>query len=145
MATNRVRELREGLGLSREELARRADVTYAYIRKLEEGEGKRPEHGAITRVATALGVTPAVLLDMPPEESAELPGTEDLPVPIARAIQRLGRYLTPRDWERAVAFLEGLAAARGAPTEATDEPAAFGYQAPDAGEPHQQAQGKQTA
>lgn len=136
--TNRVRELREAAGLSREDLARRADVTYAYIRKLEEGGGKRPEHGALSRVAASLGVSVDALLEGAPVPS-DLPGTADMPPLLAATIQRLGRYLTQRDWELVSAYLEGLAAQR------AQARAAHGYEVPEAAEDYGESAGKQTA
>lgn len=138
MATYRVRELREAQGLSRDELARRADVTYAYIRKLEEGNPKRPEHGALSRVAVALGVPVDALLEGGPLP-AELPGTADMPPFLAATVQRLGRYLTQRDWELVAAYLEGLAAQR------AERRAAHGYEVPEAAEDDSEATSKQTA
>jgi transcriptional regulator with XRE-family HTH domain len=53
----RLRELREGAGLSRPELAARVGMTRGSIRKLEAGDhAPRPE--TVARLAAALGVTP---------------------------------------------------------------------------------------
>jgi len=59
---NRARELRERLGISREDAARLSDTSYSYVQKLEEGRVKRPQHPEIDRIARVLGVTVNYLL-----------------------------------------------------------------------------------
>jgi transcriptional regulator with XRE-family HTH domain len=66
MAANRVQELREAHGLTREELAQRAKVTYAYIYKLEVRGAENPSGESIMQVAAALGVTVEQLLGRAP-------------------------------------------------------------------------------
>jgi transcriptional regulator with XRE-family HTH domain len=53
-----LRSLREGAGLSQEELARRADVTLATLRKLEAGKIVNPGHFIIMALLGALGARP---------------------------------------------------------------------------------------
>jgi transcriptional regulator with XRE-family HTH domain len=50
-----LRSLREGAGLSQEELARRADVTLATLRKLEAGQIVNPGHFIVMALLGALG------------------------------------------------------------------------------------------
>lgn len=52
-----LRRRREGLGLSKKKLARRAGLSDAYVGNLEGGTGKRPGVEAIARLARALNVS----------------------------------------------------------------------------------------
>lgn len=63
---NFIRKLREQAGLSRDELARRVGCGVTTITKLERGERKLHEDW-ITRIADALEIYPADLLDGGPE------------------------------------------------------------------------------
>lgn len=60
-ALNRIRELREVIGLSQAELARRAHVEPSTINKLELGR-RGLDQDWMRRLAPILGVTPAELL-----------------------------------------------------------------------------------
>jgi transcriptional regulator with XRE-family HTH domain len=53
-----LRSLREGAGLSQEELARRADVTLATLRKLEAGQVVNPGHFIVMALLGTLGARP---------------------------------------------------------------------------------------
>jgi len=60
--TLRVKELREAKGWSQAELARRAKVRRAMLSELEAGKRQRIDLAILERLATALGVDPALLL-----------------------------------------------------------------------------------
>ena len=53
-----LRSLREGAGLSQDQLARRADVTLATLRKLEAGKIVNPGHFIVMALLGALGARP---------------------------------------------------------------------------------------
>jgi transcriptional regulator with XRE-family HTH domain len=53
----RIRELRERRGLTREELADKTGVSAVYIKKLEAGERTSPSLPALASIARALGAT----------------------------------------------------------------------------------------
>jgi transcriptional regulator with XRE-family HTH domain len=55
-------ERREGLGLTREALAKKAKVTTAYVSLLEGGKRKNPSLLVLQRIAKALGVPVTELL-----------------------------------------------------------------------------------
>jgi phage repressor protein C with HTH and peptisase S24 domain/DNA-binding XRE family transcriptional regulator len=88
MAVNpeRIKELREGLGLSQSELARRVGVTPQAVQQLEDGKVRDPRY--IVALAEILGVPPAGLGRDggagPPRESHPIRheplGRKDLPV-----------------------------------------------------------------
>lgn len=63
-APNRIRELREEMGISQAELARRINVTAPALQKVEVGS-RSLDQKWMRRIAPVLGVTPADLL---PEE-----------------------------------------------------------------------------
>lgn len=58
---NRIRELREKIGMSQAELARRVSITAGALQKVEVGARKLDQHW-MRRLAPELGVTPAELL-----------------------------------------------------------------------------------
>ena len=53
---------REGLGLTREQLAKKAKVTTAYVSMLEAGKRKNPSLPVLRRLAKELGVPVTELL-----------------------------------------------------------------------------------
>jgi transcriptional regulator with XRE-family HTH domain len=58
-----IKERREGLGLTREQLATKAKVTTAYVSMLEAGKRKNPSLPVLHRLARALGVPLTKLLE----------------------------------------------------------------------------------
>jgi transcriptional regulator with XRE-family HTH domain len=79
----RVRERRVALGLSQEQLARRADVGLNAVHRLEMGQTTDPHFSTLSAIAEALGTTIAQLvgeeellpLDKAPGEEPRLEGT----------------------------------------------------------------------
>jgi transcriptional regulator with XRE-family HTH domain len=59
----RVERLRTQQGFSQRELAKRARVTQPYLSQLEQGQRSNPSVAVLTRVARALGVPVAALLE----------------------------------------------------------------------------------
>ena len=57
-----LKERREGLGLTREQLARKAKVTTAYVSMMEAGKRKNPSLDVLRKLAKALGVPVTELL-----------------------------------------------------------------------------------
>jgi len=57
-----IRELREDRGLAQDEFALKAAIDRSYYGKLERGE-RQPSLGLLLRVARALGVTGALLVE----------------------------------------------------------------------------------
>jgi XRE family transcriptional regulator, master regulator for biofilm formation len=57
-----VKERREGLGLTREQLAKKAKVTTAYVPMMEAGKRKNPSLVVLQRLAKTLGVSLTELL-----------------------------------------------------------------------------------
>ena len=58
-----IRKLREERGLTQAEVAERADVTKQYVTMLERGARKTPSLPVLKRLARALGVPVAELLE----------------------------------------------------------------------------------
>lgn len=141
----RLRSLIEAKGLTPYALAKAAGVDTTYIYRILKGQGKRPSHATLTRLAGVLGVTVEDLIGetwAPPE----LPGTEGLPPAFASAIQNARHRLSPRQWEMAAGFLTWLASqAEGESSEPSDPPEAYGYGLPDGPQPTDIEQGKQSA
>ena len=63
-----VKRLREGLGWSQSELARRSGVSQGFVSRLESGESTQALVGAVQALARALGVTVDELLREEPAE-----------------------------------------------------------------------------
>jgi len=61
------RTAREGLGLTQAQVAQNAGMSPQVYGRIERG-GMMPSVPALRRLAVALGVSPAVLLDMSPQE-----------------------------------------------------------------------------
>lgn len=59
----RIKRARKTLGLSQAELARKAGVSPAYLSELEAGHARRPSGDVLLRIASALDMTIAELLD----------------------------------------------------------------------------------
>lgn len=55
--SKRVKETRERAGLSQEDVARRADMSSAYVSRLERGVVPNPKTTDLVRIARALGLT----------------------------------------------------------------------------------------
>jgi transcriptional regulator with XRE-family HTH domain len=53
----KIKKLRTGLGLSQDELARKADVPYTTLTKIETGVIKKPSVYVVAKIAKALGVS----------------------------------------------------------------------------------------
>ncbi|PIU73735.1 hypothetical protein COS78_00710 [Candidatus Shapirobacteria bacterium CG06_land_8_20_14_3_00_40_12] len=53
----KIKELRNKLGLSQDEFARKADVTYTTLTKIETGVIKKPSVFVIIKIAKTLGIT----------------------------------------------------------------------------------------
>ena len=57
-----LKERREGLGLIREQLAKKAKVTTAYVSMIEAAKRKNPSPDVLRKLAKALGVPVTELL-----------------------------------------------------------------------------------
>ncbi len=57
-----LKERREAVGLTREQLAKKARVTTAYVSMIEAGKRKSPSLAVLQRLAKALGVPVTELL-----------------------------------------------------------------------------------
>ena len=57
MLAENIKTFRKQRGLSQEELAREADVTYSTLIKLESGSNKNPTVKTLQQIAQALDVT----------------------------------------------------------------------------------------
>ena len=79
---DRLKEYRKSLGMSQAELARKSNVSAAYLSELESGLGKRPSGEILLRLANALEVTIAELLGQDIR-----PGDRDPPVPDPRLLE----------------------------------------------------------
>jgi len=53
----KIKELRNKLGLSQDEFARKADVPYTTLTKIETGVIKKPSVFVIGKIATTLGIS----------------------------------------------------------------------------------------
>ncbi len=53
----KIKKLRTGLGLSQDELARKADVPYTTLTKIETGVIKKPSVYIVAKIAKALNIS----------------------------------------------------------------------------------------
>lgn len=81
------RTAREALGLTQAQVAQSASMSPAVYGRIERG-GMMPSVPALRRMAVALGISPAVLLDMSPQE---VPSSDRDLTPEARKVVGLVR------------------------------------------------------
>lgn len=65
----RIREVRQLRGLTQAELAERADVRRATVSQLERGESKAVYFDVLDRLARALDIAPALLIEETPDHA----------------------------------------------------------------------------
>lgn len=98
---NRIRELREGLGLSQERLAERVGTSGQQISRLENGE-RRLTQGWMRRVSAAIGCAPTDLLPEADRQVVARDHTDDLDQGVSKALWlRIYEDLSP-DGRRAI-------------------------------------------
>lgn len=89
----KIRQLREEKGLSLNGLAEEASVSKAYLSQLENDVSKQPSAEILLKIASALGVTIADLLDQPVRVYAEDFEDEDIPYALRAFIDERGDAL----------------------------------------------------
>lgn len=82
-----IKVLREEKGISLSELARRADISKAYLYQLEEGTSKKPSATILFRISRELGITIAELLGEDSSVKLEKSGKPPLPSSLKEAIK----------------------------------------------------------
>lgn len=97
----KIQQLRQSLGLSIRALAKRADVSVAYLSKLEKGEAN-PTIGLLGKISDALGVPVDDLLESTSPPRVEEPMPESLAHFIASFHQAFPE-LKQSDWQKALA------------------------------------------
>lgn len=112
----RLRKLREGKGLSLDDVAAKAGISKTYLWELERDTAgaKKPSADVLLRIAKALSTTLAELLALPTVRAPE--GLVEIPPSLIEFRDRMGDQLTPQD-------LQELAAMkfRGAQPQTADE------------------------
>jgi transcriptional regulator with XRE-family HTH domain len=89
----KIRQLREEKGLSLNGLAEEASISKAYLSQLENDVSKQPSAEILLKIASALGVTIADLLDQPVRVYAEDFKDEDIPYALREFIDERGDAL----------------------------------------------------
>ena len=89
----KIRQLREEKGLSLNRLAEEASISKAYLSQLENDVSKQPSAEILLKIASALGVTIADLLDQPVRVYAEDFEDEDIPNVLREFINKRGKPL----------------------------------------------------
>ena len=89
----KIRQLREENGLSLNGLAEEASISKAYLSQLENDVSKQPSAEILLKIASALGVTIADLLDQPVRVYAEDFEDEDIPNALREFIDKRGEAL----------------------------------------------------
>ena len=75
----KIRQLREEKGLSLNKLAKNAGISKAYLSQLENDLSKQPSADILLKIASALGITIADLLDQPVRVYTDDFKDEDIP------------------------------------------------------------------
>lgn len=89
----KIRQLREENGFSLNGLAEEASISKAYLSQLENDVSKQPSAEILLKIASALGVTIADLLDQPVRVYAEDFEDEDIPNALREFIDNRGEAL----------------------------------------------------
>ena len=89
----KIRQLREEKGLSLNGLAEEASISKAYLSQLENDVSKQPSAEILLKIASALGVTIADILDQPVRVYAEDFEDEDIPYALREFIDERGDAL----------------------------------------------------
>ena len=89
----KIRQLRGEKGLSLNGLAEEASISKAYLSQLENDVSKQPSAEILLKIASALGVTIADLLDQPVRVYAEDFEDEDIPYALREFIDERGDAL----------------------------------------------------
>lgn len=111
MATtgSRIKEAREAMGLTQKELADKVGLKHSAIHKYEVGLVTNLKRETIAQLAKALDVSPCYLLCMGDEEPATVNGGfTDINEELKGRLLRL----SPDEWEKVDAFVQGLLASR---------------------------------
>lgn len=66
-----LRELRQKLGLTQEQLAERSGIDQTTISTLERDSNANPTWDTVSKIARALGVDPQEIFPMPSEEASK--------------------------------------------------------------------------
>ncbi|MDE3972944.1 helix-turn-helix domain-containing protein [Glaesserella parasuis] len=106
MIGNRIREQREKLGLSRNEMADRLDVSLSALQNWEINE-REPQASMIIKIAEFLGVMPNYLLTGEQSQPQEAKGI------VARAFEALEKERTEQDEVEMLASFESIEVSAG--------------------------------
>ncbi|MDE0635330.1 MAG: helix-turn-helix transcriptional regulator [Candidatus Poribacteria bacterium] len=89
----KIRQLRKKKELSLNKLAENAGISKAYLSQLENDVSKQPSAEILLKIASALGITIADLLDQPVRVYAEDFEDEDIPDVLREFIDTRGKAL----------------------------------------------------
>ena len=90
---HKIRQLRAEKELSLNGLADKASISKAYLSQLENDVSKQPSAEILLKIASALGITIADLLDQPVRVYAEDFEDEDIPDVLRELINKRGKVL----------------------------------------------------
>jgi transcriptional regulator with XRE-family HTH domain len=108
----RLRETRQGLGLTLDDVARQTGVTKSFVSAVERGETS-PSIGSLYQLCEALGLSLAALFEDPPgPESGVVRRSDVLSAPLGEGVENL--FLSPRG-ERRAQVIETHVAPGGSP------------------------------
>ena len=89
----KIRQLREDKGFSLNGLAEEASISKAYLSQLENDVSQQPSAEILLKIASALGITIADILDQPVRVYAEDFEDEDIPRVLREFIDKRGEAL----------------------------------------------------
>lgn len=89
----KIRQLREDKGFSLNGLAEEASISKAYLSQLENDVSQQPSAEILLKIASALGITIADLLDQPVRVYAEDFEDEEIPCVLRELIDKRGEVL----------------------------------------------------
>ncbi len=109
---NELRKAREGTGISLESVAGPAEISAAYLHKLEHGDVNSPSPRVLARLAVVLGISYLRLMEFAGYLDEEQLAQARMREPSTHSHPLTGQQLTPEEWRAVAAFINALVAQR---------------------------------
>jgi transcriptional regulator with XRE-family HTH domain len=109
---NELRKARKGAGASLESVAGPAEISAAYLHKLERGAVNSPSPRVLARLAAALKVSYMRLMELAGYLDEEQLARVRIREPSTHAQPLTDQQLTPEEWRAVAAFIKTLIAQR---------------------------------
>jgi HTH-type transcriptional regulator, competence development regulator len=107
-----LRKARDQMGASLKAIADTANISTAYLQKLERGEVSTPSPHVLRRLSSSIGLPYLALMELAGYLDEEERGEAGLRKPQQRPHPLASQHLTPEEWRAVGAFIKKLVAER---------------------------------